>query len=229
MYGIAIPCFIHAYIRLFRYVLFVFILAGCTTSSSDQSGKSFVSDVASYEQSASVTSAGAYAVEKASVPDSLTINEYMAWLYDQSGMTYTESGNQDLKVSLLYRPQVLEAAMAGETLSQQESKSGYLYFELSWLDKKISVNKASGDKERLAAGIRESLLAETGSGVVYNTIVEVFPPVLLNQPGKMLVLVPASSFRDWIELRFRGEKTGLEDAVLRLTGDDIKNLPNLKI
>ena len=229
MYGITIPCFIHVYIRLFRYVLFVFILAGCTTSSSDQSGKSFVSDVASYEQSASVTSAGAGVSERVATPDSLSIEGYMSWLHGQSGITYAETENKRLNVSLLYRSQELEAAMAGETTGQQESKSDYLYFELSWLDKIPSVNKTSGDRERLAAAIRESLLAETGSGVVYNTIVEVFPPVLLNQPGKMLVLVPASSFRDWIELRFRGEKTGLEDAVLRLTGDDIKNLPNLKI
>ncbi len=222
------PCFIHIYIRSILYVLFIGYMTGCGAEDPDQKRKS-VSDNRPYEQPAAMVLPGAYVAEKASVPDSLTINEYMAWLYDQSGMTYTESENQDLKVSLLYRPQVLEAAMAGETLPEQESKNGYLYFELSWLDKKISVNKASGDRERLAAGIRESLLAETGSGVVYNTIVEVFPPVLLNQPGKMLVLVPASSFRDWIELRFRGEKTGLEDAVLRLTGDDIKNLPNLKI
>jgi len=228
MCGIDMPCFIHIYIRSVLYVLFIGYMTGCGAEDPDQKRKS-VSDNRPYEQPAAMVSTGAYAAEKASVPDSLTINEYMAWLYGQSGMTYTESENQDLKVSLLYRPQVLEAAMAGETPSEQASKNGYLYFELSWLDKKISVSKASGDKERLAAGIRESLLAETGSGVVYNTIVEVFPPVLLNQPGKMLVLVPASSFRDWIELRFRGEKTGLEDAVLRLTGDDIKNLPNLKI
>lgn len=229
MYGITIPCFIHAYIRLVMYVLFVFILAGCATSSSDQSGTSSFTDVVSYEQSASVVSAGVHAPKVTVMPDSLSIEGYMNWLHSQSGMTYAETGNQDLTISLLYRPQALEEAMAGEVSGEQASKRDYLYFELSWLDRKVSVHKTSADKERLAAGIRESLLAETGSGVVYNTIVEVFPPVLLNQPGKMLVLVPRTSFRDWIELRFRGEKMDLEDAVLRLTSDNIKNLPNLKI
>ena len=224
-----ISSFMYAYIRLLTYVLFVFVLAGCSDSSPGIESKTASDNSFSSGQSAPIVTSGVHTPGVAAVPDSLTINEYMDWLYDQPGMTYAETGNQDLHISLLYRPQVLEAAMAGEPSGEQASKNGYLYFELSWLDRKISVSKASGDRERLAAGIRESLLAETGSGVVYNTIVEVFPPVLLNQPGKMLVLVPASSFRDWIELRFRGERMELKDAVLHLTSDDIKNLPNLKI
>jgi len=217
--------FIPVFIRCILYVLFVCHVTGCNIPVSEHESKS----VMDYEQHGAMIVSGTDTAEKIVAKDSLTIEEYMHWLYSRPGMTYAETENQALKLSLLYKPQALETAMAGEASSEQESKNGYLYFELSWLDKIVSVNKASGDKERLAAGIRESLLAETGSGVVYNTIVEIFPPVLLNQPGKMLVLVPASSFREWIELRFRGEKMGLEDAVLRLTSDDINSLPKLKL
>lgn len=162
-------------------------------------------------------------------PDSLTLDAYMDWLHAQPGMTYAATGNEHLEVSLLYRPQALEAAVAGKSSGGKASKNDHLYFELSWHDKKVSVHKTSADKEQLVAAIRKSLLAETGSGVVYNTIIEVFPPVLLNQPGKMLVLIPQKAFRDWIELRFRGERMDLDDAVLRLTSEDINNLPNLKL
>ena len=229
MRGVSMFFFVQVYIRSFLCVLFSYFLTGCSGGGIYNERNSFLDNDSSFEQSALLPSAGVPAPEITGVPDSLSIEEYMSWLHGRSGITYAETGNQYFNVSLLYRPEVLEAAMAGKTSDEQESQSDYLYFELSWLDRKVSVHKTSGDKERLAAAIRESLLAETGSGVVYNTIVEVFPPVLLNQPGKMLVLVPRASFRGWIELRFRGERMGLEDAVLRLTGDDIKNLPKLKL
>lgn len=224
--------FLQTLTRPFIYVPFAIYIVACVGHGSDRASK----DARGQEAPGTASPRVFEEVEPARVADSLGMREYGHWLTLQRGLTYAETENEALAVALLYRPLVVEAARNMEPGAGEEAlrvavdlKKDYLYFQLSWQDKIVSVNKASGDKERLAGLIRSSLLVETGSGVVYNAIVEAFPPALLNQPGRMLILVPASSFRDWIELRFRGEKIGLEDAVLRLTSSDINSLPKLKL
>ena len=219
------------------YVLFMIFVAGCKGVGSDSMSKDVEAEFISRLSATLVTSPEPEVFRNLpATSDSLSMDEYSRWLTRQRGLTYSDTENESLRVSLLYTPRAMEAARGMETDSDPDGlketealKRDYLYFELSWLDKVVSVRKNAADKERLAGLIRSSLLVETGSGVVYNPIVETFPPVLLNQPGRMLILVPASSFRDWIELRFRGDKLSLADAVLRLTSDDINNLPKLKL
>lgn len=169
-------------------------------------------------------------------PDSLNIGEYLVWLKNQKGLSFAEAKNDQLDISILFKPLEIEAALSIEDVitydrleKNKDLKKDYLYFEINYLDKFISVNKDLDYKDQLVQAIRQSVFVETESGVVYNSILEFFPPVMMNQPGKALLLVPSIAFDSWIKITIAGKKLSLPDISLNISQEALKEFPKIKI
>jgi hypothetical protein len=169
-------------------------------------------------------------------PDSLHLGEYLVWLKNQKGLTFAEAKNDQLDISILFRPLEVEAALSIEDVITYDRieeikglKKDYLFFEINYLDKIVSVNKEKDSKDKLIQAIRKTVFVETESGAVYNSIFEFFPPVIMNQPGKALLLVPAIAFDSWIKVTIAGKKFSFPDISLNISKEALKEFPKIKI
>lgn len=171
------------------------------------------------------------------IPDSLSLVNYLKWIKVQKGVTFNFAENSSFYIEIKYKPLPVEAALSlnEKNLSQEalkemkEKKKDYLYFELSYLEKVPSVNKSANHQQLLQEIIRKSIFIETGSGTVFEPIIEFFSPVMLNQPGKALILIPAGSFEKWIRVKAGGERYSLPETQLYISESSFKELPKIKV
>lgn len=168
-------------------------------------------------------------------PSSLPPAEYLLWLEKQQGITYDKQENDQFRLTLVYKPVSLEAALSGGYISGEELqkyialKAGYHYFTLKCLDKKMSVTKPVS-KEAILYHIREGLyVVKNSSDTIRDFITEIFPASLMNQPHEILMLVPSDSKDNELSVGVRGRAFTLPDLNIHITQTQIKSLPEVKI
>lgn len=165
----------------------------------------------------------------------LTLPRYLQWLRAQKGITYDARENAEVALSLLYKPLVFEAAVSGGNNSQEELerlmkiKKGYHHLVLEWRDKKTSLGSKT-DKEAQFESISKNFFAvKNGGDTLRNVILEFFPATLLNQPHKVMVLIPRDTTDTALKAGVKGEAFGLEDVSVSIRRDQFKLFPEIKI
>ena len=168
-------------------------------------------------------------------PLELSIPEYMSWVKQQTGVTYSVVETQAIKLSLMYKPLVLEAAMgAGDAkltkkmlAHLEEVKAPYHHLLLEFTDK---IKSAKPNHKELMKQLQENIYAiENGTDTLKNCITEAFPSILMGQPNQVLIMIPANTTIKKLLVGLHGEKLGLSAINIQITNEQIKTLPNLKL
>ena len=165
----------------------------------------------------------------------LSISEYQQWLKSQHGITYAEQENEYIMLSVLYKPLKYEAAISGGASSAEEVeklmkvKSAYHHLTVECLDKNTSVSKKT-NKEALFGQLRESFfVVKNQTDTIKSAVLEIFPASLLNQPHKVMVLIPRDSADKTVRAGIKGSPFGLADVYINIEEEHFKFFPEIKI
>ncbi|MCX6180659.1 MAG: hypothetical protein NT150_01850 [Bacteroidetes bacterium] len=172
------------------------------------------------------------------LPDkAISISEYLEWIKEQKGITFSEKENQKSKISITYKPLALEAALSNVTAENSEAgyknyikaKEGYHYILVESLNKIPSASNLNAGKKELAAYVKNNLLViENGVDTLTNYIVEEFPSSIMNKPDQLLLLVSKHS-TEKIQVVIKSKSIGLEDVKITLTKKQIESFPQIKL
>lgn len=210
-----------------------FLLAGIIFFSCSQ--------VSSEEVSSSTGSESFWESIKSSLgiaPASLTISQYLQWLKEQKGITYDSQENSERKISIQYKPLVLEAAISAvqENYNRpplekhMEIKKAYHHLLLECLEKTPSVSNASRNQQQLFTQLKNNFyIIKNESDTIRNLIVEVFPSNIMNQPHQLLVMVPADIVVTTLQAGLIGKPFGLKDLRIAISKNQIKSFPEIKL
>lgn len=128
----------------------------------------------------------------------LSMPDYLTFLKELRGVTYDELETDQFYLSLLYKPQAIEAALSltPEELksSYQEAllqKSGYHYVLISYLDKNPSVTGNRPSTQATLDSLRHSLIViKNQTDTLIQPITEVVPASVTGQPHQVILIVP---------------------------------------
>jgi hypothetical protein len=131
-------------------------------------------------------------------PASLTTSEYLAFLKQMKGVAFDEVENNQVYLSILYKPQIVEAALSlapeeVETLYKEAlvQKKGYYYFLINYLDKNPSITGNRPSKKEVLKGISEHLMViRNQADTLQHIIIETIPSSVAGQPDQVVVLIP---------------------------------------
>lgn len=176
--------------------------------------------------------------EKVASDNPLSIPEYIQWLKAQKGVTYAQGENEQAKVSILYKPLALEAAMSASAETSANAglyeeylkiKKGYHHLLLEYLEKTATSVGTSPKNARSLADIQQSLIIiKNNSDTIHHPIIEVFPSRLLQQPHQILLIVPHDSIDNRLKVKVKGKVLGLDDFGIEISNKQLKSFPEIK-
>ncbi len=177
-------------------------------------------------------------LEFTSIPDqAISISEYITWVKSQTALTYSEQENQQSKISILYKPLELEAALSNANQGNSvdgykkllKIKEDYHYILIESLDKIPSASNLNAGKKELLNYVKSHLtVIENETDTLSNPIIEEFPSSIINKPDQLLLLVKKHSVEKF-QVVVDAKKLGLEDVKISLTKKQIESLPHIKL
>lgn len=168
----------------------------------------------------------------------LTPEEYIAWVYEQNGKTYSNSSNDQFDLKLIFHPPLLEAYRSsvnnGENPKQALSKylkiqQGYYYCDVECLIKYESASNPIKKTDLLNLISKQLTVVKNSNDTLSNVIVEAFPSLVMNQPNKLLLMIPNADSLSNYQITINGSRLHLKDAQLNLSSLDIKSFPLIKL
>lgn len=162
----------------------------------------------------------------------LLTQDYSGWLKKQRGITFDETENDSIRITMCYKPLAYETAISGASDStfeeMQKLKSGNHYIRIQWLDKNQSVVRPT-DKKKIFKQIQSNLfiIQDKSDTLLYNS--EIFSAVLLNQPNEILIIAPNDSAITSLSCVLKGKSFGLRDLKLSITEKQLKTFPGIKL
>jgi len=168
----------------------------------------------------------------------LSVNEYIQWVSEQKGVTYDSVSNNYFLLDITLNPPPLEAYMAtvnnGENPKSEFSKyldiqKNYYYCTINCTIKNQSVSNPI-DKNNLLLSLKNNLVVVKNSkDTLSDVITESFPSYVMNQPNKILVLIPRDDSSLGYVIKIKGASYQLKDCQLTLSKDDLQSFPEIKL
>ena len=168
-----------------------------------------------------------------------TVSEYIQWLKQQSGITFATAENQKYKISILYKPLELEAALSlpqnefsQEKLNKQINlKKDFQYFLFEFLNKTPALfnEKYLGDSILNNFQKHGFLFISNKVDTLANPIVEVFKSPIPNKPHQIIVLIPRIIPSVDLQVKVFGESLDLANVELQISKGQFETLPELKL
>lgn len=165
----------------------------------------------------------------------LNISEYVSWVKQQNGLTFDESEDENSKVSITYKPLVLEAALSvnGDSLKLNgaiEAKKDYCYFTVECLNKIPSASNPKEKKAALLKAVRGGLhIIKNEKDTVSNFIIEEFPSSIMNQPDQFIIIVPNDNINTGIRLDVTSHDLGIDDLRISIPKKQFDIFPQIKL
>jgi hypothetical protein len=164
--------------------------------------------------------------------------EYLQWLKEHQGITYDEAENETVSLNILYRALPLESAISIESDKNAEAayqkmrsiKKGFHYLVIECLDKQTSASTVSNSKRELPELIKKNLVViKNETDTVRFPIIEIFPSQVMNQPGKLIVMVPADSTAKDFQAMIPGKDFGLKTLKIQIKANQFELFPEIKL
>lgn len=168
----------------------------------------------------------------------LTPVEYKSWVYEQNGITYSSVTNDQFDLKLIFYPPVLEAYISsvnnGENPKKAVSKylkiqKGYYYCDVECLIKYESASAPIKKIDLLNSLKGQLTVVKNNADTLTNAIVECFPSYVMNQPNKLLIMIPNTDTISNYQITIKGSPLHLKDVQLNLSSADIKSFPLIKL
>lgn len=204
------------------YIVLLFFVFSCADKVS-QDGKLILTSPPAFENQIDESS------------KKLDIYEYVSWVKQQNGLTFDESENEASRVSITYRPLVLESALSVNGDSSKlkgaiEAKKDYLCFTVECLNKIPSASNLKEKKETLLKEIKGNLhIIKNEADTVSNYVIEEFPSSIMNQPDQILILVPKNNINTGIRLDLRSHGLGINDLRISIPKKQFDIFPQIKL
>lgn len=211
----------------FTYITAILFLS-CT--SSDPKGKEALENAYSTD----VISSG----KAAEFPEKLNPVEYAAWVKQQKGITCSSVSNDQFLVTLIFNPPQLEAYTAALTNAENPEKEFQKYLSIQkgfyycTAECTIKAESASNPvkKTALLERLKQQLkVIKNNTDTLSNIITEAFPSYVMNQPNKLLILIPNTDSLSNYHIIIQGSPFNLEDCQLRLSSEHIQSFPLIKL
>ena len=168
----------------------------------------------------------------------LTPAEYTSWVKEQKGFTYNEVENEQYSVRLIFHPAQLEAYNAAvandenpkKTLSKYlEIQKQYYYCTAECVVKYESASAPIKKSDLLALLKNQLTVVENNKDTLHTIITEAFPSYVMNQPNKLLILIPNMGSLSSYKINIQGTPFQLQDCTLNLSSDKIQSFPFIKL
>ncbi|ABG58791.1 hypothetical protein [Cytophaga hutchinsonii] len=181
----------------------------------------------------SIKSAGS-----ASAPEKLRAEEYVAWVKEQKGITYNSVQNEQFLLSLIFNPPQLEAYSAALLNGEKGEKALSKYLDIQkgyyycLAECTIKTESASDPikKTDLLQGLKQQLIVvKNNTDTLPNVITEAFPSYVMNQPNKLLILIPDTDSLSSYQIKIHGSPFHLNDCHLYLSSETIQSFPLIKL
>lgn len=172
------------------------------------------------------------------VPEALNPEAYAAWVHEQTGITFNSVSNDQFLISLTFNPPPLEAYSAAVTNGENPAKTltkyldiqkGFYYCTAACIIKSESASNPV-KKTELLAGLKEGLVVvKNNRDTLSNSITEAFPSYVMNQPNKLLILIPNTDSVSSYQISIHGSRFNLPDCSLNLSSKTIQSFPLIKL
>ncbi len=165
----------------------------------------------------------------------LNISEYVSWVKQQNGLTFDESENENYRVSIVYKPLVLESAISvnGDSLKLNgaiEAKKDYCYFTVECLNKIPSASNPKEKKATLLQAIKNGLhIIKNEKDTVFNYVIEEFPSSIMNQPDQLIILVSNNNINTGIRFDVTSHDLGINDLRISIPKKQFDIFPQIKL
>jgi hypothetical protein len=169
-------------------------------------------------------------------PSELNVYDYLLFLKQLKGIAFDEVETPEVAISLLYKPQTIEAALSlppdelkssfKDALTQKE---GYHYLLVNYLDKSPSVTGNKPSKQEVLTMIREQLIVVKNESDTLQAITEVVPSSISGQPDQIIVLVPKSSTDLRLKVLLPGNYFDSRDIAIDLPMSMLHQFPELTL
>jgi hypothetical protein len=207
----------------------VFLFLSCTASDQkSQQDERIFSNVIK-----SITSVAAD-----NYPETLPASEYEDWVKKQNGVTYHSVSGEQFIIRLIFTPPQLEAYNSAVANGQNPKKElnkylniqkGFYYCTAECIIKTESASHPI-KKTDLLQKIKEQLtVVKNNTDTVSNVITEAFPSYVMNQPNKLLILIPYSDTVSSYKIGINGAPFNIEDCKLNLSSEILKSFPLIKL
>ena len=167
----------------------------------------------------------------------LSISEYLDFLKKLQGITYDEVSTAAFDLSLLYKPQVLEAAMSVDAQGLQkedyiklrQQQAGYHYLLVQYTDKQPSVSGIQLPKKEIIAALNKGLVVvKDGRDTIRYVVTEEVPSSVMGQPDHILLLVPATPEDKRLTVFLDAAVLNTRALVIDLYADQLNTFPEVK-
>lgn len=175
---------------------------------------------------------------KSMLIETLNAEEYGLWVIEQKGITYSSVSNNQFSINLIFRPPQLEAYTAAVSNDENPKKSFSKYLEIQsgyyycTAECTILFESASNPikKTDLLALMKEQVaVIKNSNDTVTNIITEAFPAHVMNQPNKLLILIPKGDSLSNYKVIIKGSPFNLKDCELNFSSENIKSFPLIKL
>jgi len=167
-------------------------------------------------------------------PSKLNVSEYLIFLRQMNGVTFDEVETSQVAMSLLYKPQAIEAALSlpsnelkfsfKETYNQKE---GYHYLLIHYLDKNPSITGNRPSKKEVLENLVENLVVVKNESDTLQAITEVVASSISGQPDQVIVLVPKTSRDLRLRVLIPGSYFDSRDVAIDLPMSMLHQFPEL--
>ncbi len=208
--------------------LFVVLCVSCNTSEKNttESSGSFSGILKS------ITSIGS-----GSVPKKLSPEEYVLWVKEQKGITYSSVQNEQFLLNLVFNPPQLEAYSAVLLNGEKGEKALAKYLDIqkgySYCMAECTIKSESASnpikKTDLLQVLKQQLIVVKNKSDTVSVITEAFPSYVMNQPNKLLILIPNTDSLSSYQITIQGSPLNLEDCQLNLSSETIQSFPLIKL
>lgn len=168
----------------------------------------------------------------------LTPQDYITWVQEQRGVTFDSVQNNQFALSLTFHPAQLEAYTSAVNNGEDPKASfsrylsiqkDYYYCTAECVVKYESASAPINKNELLQLVKQQLTVVENNKDTLRNIITEAFPSYVMNQPNKLLILIPNTDSINSYRITIGGSPFQLKDCRLTLSGDDIHSFPLIKL
>jgi len=168
----------------------------------------------------------------------LTPEEYVSWVYEQNGITYSSATNDQFDLKLIFYPPLLQAYKSAFTNNENPKdghvnyvkiQQGYYYCDVECLIKYESASDPIKKTDLLNLLKQQLTVVKNSTDTLSNVIVEPFPSQVMNQPNKLLIMIPDADSLSNYKIILDGSPLHLKDVQLNLSSADIKSFPLIKL
>lgn len=170
--------------------------------------------------------------------ETLTPEAYFSWVYEQNGITYSHTENEQFDLKLIFHPPLLEAYSSAITNNENPKdavakylkiQQGYYYCDVECLVKYESASDPIKKIDLLNLLKKQLAVVKNSNDTLTNVITESFPSYVMNQPNKLLVMIPNADSLSNYKIIINGSSLHLKDVQLNLSSADLNSFPLLKL